>query len=146
MADLITTAEFEAREGRSFETGSAELAQLEATITDASALVVEVIIGDSSITDSWTAGNVPGSVVPIVTRMVRRALDNPHGFDSERTFEYQYGGASGDGIVATRSEARALRRAAGRSQLVGVNLEGYWPAPDRSSSSGGDSWLDGAIG
>lgn len=144
MADLITVAEFSARTARTFADGSAELAQLEATITDASALVVDVV-NSAAITDEWSAGSVPGGVLPILKRMIERGLDNPHGFDSERTFEYQYGGASGDGIVATRDEARALRRSAGRSQLVGVNLEGYMPTPDRGASTAGRDWLDGAL-
>lgn len=143
MADLITVEQFEARTRRSFADESAELAQLEALIVDASALVVDVI-RDATITDSWDAsdaGSVPAAVLPVITAMIRRGIDNPHGFTSERSFEYQYQGASDAGVFATDLEARALRRAAGRSSLGVVELEGHMPV-NRDQLT---SWLDGAV-
>lgn len=143
MADLITVEQFAARTNRSFESGSGELAQLQALIVDASALVVDVV-RDATITDDWNAddeGTVPAGVLPVITAMIRRGIDNPHGFTSERSFEYQYQGASDAGVFATDLEARALRRAAGLSSLRAVELEGYMPI----TRDAGTSWLEGTL-
>lgn len=142
MADLITVEQFEARTMRTFADASAELAQLEALIADASALIVDTIL-DATVTADWdaaTPGSVPAGVLPVITAMVRRGLDNPHGFTSERSFEYQYQGASDAGVFATDREAKALRRAAGRPGLTSRNLDADLPL----RRGAGDSWLEGA--
>lgn len=142
MADLITVEQFQARTRRSFESGSDELAQLEALIADASALIVDTIL-DSTITADWDAddaGTVPAGVLPVITAMVRRGIDNPHGFTSERSFEYQYQGASDAGVFATDREVKALRRAAGRPGLTSRYLDADLPLPQNSELD----WLAGS--
>lgn len=142
MADLITVEQFATRTRRTFADGSDELAQLEALITDASALIVDTILNDT-ITADWdaaTPSSVPAGVLPVITAMVRRGLDNPHGFTSERSFEYQYQGASDAGVFATDREAKALRRAAGRPGLTSRNLDADLPLRQNAVTD----WLEGA--
>lgn len=127
MADLITVAQFTDRTGRSLS--ATQSAQVEALITDASALVVD-IVNDGTTTDAWdaaTADTVPASIVPVVKDMVLRGLDNPHGFTSE-TAEggYSYSGPGGT-VFASRDEVRAIRRAVKRSGASSLDLTSYLP-------------------
>lgn len=143
MADLITAAQFTDRTGRTLSV--TQTTQVAALITDASALAID-IVGDSDITDTWdadTPGTVPASVVPVVVAMVRRGLDNPHGFTSEATGSYSYSGPGGT-VLAERHEVRAIRKAAGTSGVAALNLNSYLPEP-RSDSGLASSWLDGAL-
>lgn len=133
MADLITRADFEARTGRTLS--ASEVVQVDALIVDASALVRD-LADDELVT-------VPASIIPVVVNMVRRGLDNPHGFSSESAEGgYRYAGAATEGIFATRQEARTIRRAVGTGAVSELNLEvpfGPWPP------AYGLSWLDGAL-
>lgn len=139
MADLITIDQFEARTGRSLT--ASQVTQATALISDASALAVD-IVGDSDITDAWdvdTPGTVPASVVPVVVSMVRRGMDNPHGFTGESNPGYSYTGASGVGVFAERYEVRAIRKAAGTSGVAALNLDSHLPYRAQIA------WLDGAL-
>lgn len=126
MADLITVAQFADRTGRTLS--PTQTTQVEALITDASALVVD-IVNDSTITDAWdaaTVDTVPASVVPVVKDMVLRSLDNPHGFTSETSEGYSYSGPGGT-VFASREEVRAIRRAVKRPGVSALNLSSYLP-------------------
>lgn len=140
MADLITVDQFTDRTGRTLTV--TQTIQVEAFITDASALVAD-IINDGDVTDTWeaaTPGSVPASVVPVIVNMVRRALDNPHGYTSESVGSYNYNGGRTEGIFATRDEARTVRKAADKSSVGSMNLDShfatrrYWL-----------DWLEGAL-
>lgn len=142
MADLITVAQWTDRTGRTLSV--TEQTQVAALIEDASALIVD-IVGDATVTDTWdasTPGSVPAAVVPAVVAMVRRGLDNPHGFTGEQTDGYSYSGASPQGVFATRKEIRAVRRAAGRSPVGALNLDSHLPLSPRDRRG---SWLDGSL-
>lgn len=137
MADLITTAQFTARTGRTLT--AAETTQVEALIDDASALVAD-IVNDTAITGTWdatVAGSVPSSVIPVVVAMVRRGLENPNGYTSESVGTYSYSGGAGVGLWATREEARTIRKAVGTSAVGSLNLS--------SHLNYRVSWLDGAL-
>lgn len=136
MADLITVAQFTDRTGRTLT--ASQTIQVEAFITDASALVVD-IVNDSATTDTWTSATAPASVVPVVVNMVRRALDNPHGYTSEGVGSYNYNGGKPEGIFATRLEERTIRKAASLSGFGTINLESDLPLRHY------DVWLDGAL-
>lgn len=137
MADLITVAQFTDRTGRTLD--ATQTTQVDALITDASALVVDVVADDTT-TDTWTTVTVPAAVVPVVVNMVRRALDNPHGYTAEGVGSYNYNGGKAEGIFATRQETQALRKAANRSNVSSLNLDShfatrrYWL-----------DWLEGAL-
>lgn len=124
MADLIDVATFEARSGRTLST--IQTIQVAGFISDASALVAD-LVGDATVTDLWDTVTVPGSLVPIIVKMVRRELDNPLGFTGENTEGYSYAGAYGSGVFATRDEERAIRRAVHRSSAGSLNLSSYLP-------------------
>lgn len=143
MADLITVETFAVRTKRDVFADPGDYDHIAALIADASALAID-IVGNPTVTDEWSSDDVPAAVVPVIVAMVRRGVDNPHGFTSERSFEYQYQGASDAGVFATQRESVALRRAAGRSTLTVVDLDGYMAAPDARFEDGG-SWLEGSI-
>lgn len=138
MADLITTTQFETRTGRTLT--ATQATQVEALITDASALVVD-IVGDADITDPWTVVTVPASIVPVVVSMVRRAMDNPNGYSQESIGNYSYSIGSGTtaGLFANKDEVRAIRKAAGSSGIASLNLESDLPYRAHIA------WLDGAL-
>lgn len=136
MADLITIDQFEARTGRTLT--ASQFTQAQALITDASALVAD-LVNDATITGAWTDATVPASIVPVVVGMVRRGIDNPHGYSGESVGTYSYAGASQTGVFASRDEARAIRRAAGTSGIASLNLDSHLPARSHIS------WLDGAL-
>ena len=136
MADLITLAQFEARTGRSLTV--TQILQAEALITDASALVVD-IVNDATITDPWDDATVPASVVPVVVNMVRRGMDNPNGYGQESIGSYSYSSPNTSGLFANRDEARAVRKAAGTSGVAALNLDSYLATRPYVS------WLDDAL-
>jgi hypothetical protein len=142
VADLITLAQWTARTGRTLS--ATKETQVEALITDASALVVDVV-NDATTTDAWDAasvGTVPASIVPVVVSMVRRGFDNPNGHTGESVGAYSYSGASTSGLFATRDEVKAIRKAAGLAGVASLHLEsdGLYGYPYL-----GDHWLDGAL-
>lgn len=141
MADLITTAQFEARTGRTLT--ASQTTQVNALIDDASALVID-IVNNATTTATWdaaTPGTVPAGIIPVVVSMVRRGLDNPNGYRQESLGSYSYSIGPGDasGIFATRAEARAIRRAAGTAGMAAINLESDLPYRAHIA------WLDGAL-
>jgi hypothetical protein len=138
VADLITVEQWTDRTGRTLS--AAEQVQVEALITDASAIVVD-IVNDSDLTDTWTTATAPAAIVPVVVSMVRRGFDNPSGYTSESVGSYSYSGATTSGVFATRDELKAIRKAAGRSGIASLHLDsdGLYAYPY------GVSWLDGAL-
>ena len=140
MADLITTAQFTARTGRTLT--ATQTTQVEALISDASALVID-IVGDDDITDTWTAvtpATIPGAIVPVIVSMVRRGLDNPNGYTQESIGSYSYTRSeSSSGVFATRDEVRAIRKAISSSGIAALNLDSHLPV------RGHVVWLDGAL-
>ena len=141
MADLITTAQFEARTGRTLT--ASQTTQVEALISDASALVID-IVNDSDVTDLWTTitpATIPGAIVPVVVSMVRRGVDNPNGYvqSSIDDFSFSYGRSGSSGIFATRDEVRAIRKAVSSSGVNSLNLDSHLPV------RGHVVWLDGAL-
>jgi len=141
MADFITATQWTDRTGRTLSSAE-QVHQLDALIEDASALVVN-IVNDATVTDLWdahTPGTVPGAVVPVVVAMVRRGLDNPHGFSQENADGYSYSVGSTTGVFATRYEAREVRKAAAKSQMGALNLSSHLP---RSRRDDHQSYFDG---
>ena len=136
MADLITTAQYLARTGQVLADVNAD--QVSALITDASALVVDVV-NDTDVTDTWDSTTVPDSVVPVVVSMIRRAIDNPNGYRSESIDGYSFTGAETTGLFATRSEVRVIRRAVGAAGVAEISLTSHLHYPY------GADWLEGAL-
>lgn len=128
VRELITLAELETRLGAPV----ADPDQATAFIQDASALALQ-IINDPDTTDGWNPAEstVPRTVVPVIVAMVRRSLDNPHGFSSESQQGYSYRGASTAGVFATAAEAGQLRAAAGQGSPRAVDLTAGLPTPRR---------------
>lgn len=120
MADpLIDVAALEARLGY-----SVDVSQADARIEDASALVRDIVSDDVALDP------VPSAIVPVVVSMVHRALDNPHGHESETVGNYTFRGAKTAGVFATPDEVRAILRAVGKqSGLVSVSLSAF-PLPE----------------
>lgn len=132
---LITVQDLETRLGRALD--PTQTAQAEAFIEDASALVQD-IAGTDFINDSGVL-EVPGSVVPVVVAMVRRAMENPLGRTGENLGDYGWqmnaGGVTPATLYATRREIRIIRRAVQKPRYGAVTLEGqlpyvYFPATD----------------
>jgi hypothetical protein len=137
VADLITTTQYLARTGLVLADINTD--QVSALISDASALVVDVV-NDTDVTDTWDDTTVPASVVPVVVAMIRRAIDNPNGYRSESIDGYSFTGAATTGLFATRDETRVIRRAVGTSGVGALNLES-----DLHYPLGTDWWLQGAL-
>lgn len=129
---LIDVADLEDRLGYTVESSS----QAEALIDDASALVREIAGWDDTEPDV-----TPAAVVPVVVAMVRRAIDNPLGHESERVGNYQYSGAKTEGVFATHQEAKTVRRVAGRAGVGTVHLEGFM-LPETGRLHGEWWWTD----
>ena len=138
MADLITMAHYLARTGSDLADINTD--QVSALITDASALVIDVV-NDTDVTDTWDTSTVPASIVPVVVAMIRRAIDNPNGYRSESIDGYSFtGGTETTGLFATRGETRVIRRAVGASGVATLNL-----GSDLHYPLGTDWWLQGAL-
>lgn len=98
----------EARLGRALE--GVELARGQAALDDASALVREEARQD------WitTAGTLvaPDSIVTIVLKAAKRAMDNPEGYTSESDGDYTYRRSEDAGldVYLTEAEKEIVRR------------------------------------
>lgn len=118
MVSLLTTSQYQIRANATLDEG--ETAQVQALIDDASAEVLDV--GDST----WDADSVPGVVVSVVYQMVRRAIENPHGYQSERLGDYSYvraaDGVEKSAMTMTKDEYRKVRRAAAKSNVSTVGV------------------------
>jgi hypothetical protein len=117
MADLITVEQLEARLATEFS--GTDLAQAEAYISDASAIVIHVAGTDF-------ADGTPGVIVGVVAQMVRRALDNPGELTGEQIGAYGWqnqhaGSPSGGAIYVTRAERKLIREAADRPAVVTIS-------------------------
>jgi len=137
MVALLTAAQYQARTNSTLDAG--QTTQVEALIDDASAEVL--LVGDPDWDPDDVDNPVPGAVVSVVFRMVSRAFANPHGFRSETIGDYSYSRGSAmsdaDGIHMTADEYRTVRRAAGRSNVVGVGTRRDLPYER--------DWLRGAL-
>lgn len=120
MADLITLEMYTVRLGRTLN--SAQSDQVEAFITDASALVRRIANGELDAADSTT---VPAVIVPVVVGMVRRGIENPRNNTSEKLGDYQWAG--GGTIYATDEEAAIVQGAVGMNVIREVTLTNDLP-------------------
>ena len=94
-------------------------------LEDACALAADVI-GTDYVGDS----GVPGAIIATICTAVRRAYENPDGFQGETIGDYSWRAtpaAGGVGVYFTPDEARVMRRAAGRSKVGSIELEGMLP-------------------
>lgn len=122
MADLIELAAFEARTMRSY-TGTM-LAAVQAFLADASAKIRRFIdpeSPDSVYPDAPTG--VPADLVPVIVRVVHRALENPlgHASQTDGTFTWRKeisGGAAG--VYLSDEDKAEIRAALGRSGSMSV--------------------------
>ena len=100
-------------------------------LEDACALVADII--GSTYADG-SGVEVPGAITATVCTAVRRAFDNPTGLQGETIGDYTwrvgYTGTSGSassGVYFTDGEARIMRRAAGKSRVGTIELQGMLP-------------------
>lgn len=135
---LITVADLEERLQRTVNG-----VQAVALIEDASALI-EDAAGGYDFT-----GGVPAGIVPVVVRVVDRAISNPLGLDSEtlgsHSWTKQSAGAPG-GVYLTRDDVRAVRRAVGKLGVGTAVLEGDLPRSiGRTDVAAAESELTGTL-
>jgi hypothetical protein len=138
---LISIEQLEARLGRALAGNEED--QAEAFIDDASALVLQIAAGQGDEPE-WTSPNdPPATIIPVVTSMVRRALENPRGLSGEQLGDYQWQAGQGGqvSIYATSNERRIIRRAAGVLGVGTAQLEGDL-AIDTTVSDFEEQWLD----
>jgi hypothetical protein len=124
VAALIEVSAVEARMRRTFT--DADLTQVEAFIADASALVRD--IADGRLDDA-TPATVPAAIVPVIVKMIRRAIDNPAAIaeeGSDSTYRWRAVEGATD-IYATDREEEIIRGAVGLPGIGCVELEGYLP-------------------
>lgn len=121
--DLITQPELEARLGYA----PTNTDQVDALIADVSALV-RVVAGTDFHDDEGNQIPTPPALLPIMTSMIRRGLENPHGYVSESIGDYSYSTQQGQSfqIYATRNEKRLIRRVV--SDIEGANRLGVGSA------------------
>jgi len=120
MADLISLGMYTVRLGRTLNT--AQTAQAEAYISDASALVRRIA---GTELDTVNPDNVPPAIIPVVVGMVRRGIENPRANTSERIGDYQWAG--GGGLYATDEEAAIVQGAVGLNVIREVTLTNDMP-------------------
>ena len=136
LPSLATPEQFEARYGASVDDGI----RLQALLDDASALTREAAGADYiDVAEALTA--VPQIMIAVVCEAVRRAYDNPAGFEGETIGDYTWRGGrtSGSGVYLTNDERRRIRLAAGKSTAVSVALNSLYPATRSASSSTDES-------
>lgn len=126
LPPLIDIPMLEGRLGRTL--AGSELVQAAAFIDDASALI-RIAAGISFIDAITGVVVLPAALVPIVVRVVDRALENPHGLESETTGNHSWRAPSeGSGVHLTRKDRNDIRSALGlNSGVRSVTLEGYLP-------------------
>jgi len=128
MAALALCTDCETRWGRTLT--ATEITQVEALLTDASALVLDI----ADLTTNWTAATLPAAVLPVICEVVRRAFDNPAGLQGETIGDYTWRGAKAgaqaeetSGVYLTPAEKRTVRRSAGRLAVGAVTLSSDTP-------------------
>ena len=122
MLPLINVAQLEERLGRVLV--GAEVAQAKAFIADASALIR--VTAGATFLDDAEALAVPEAIIPVVVRVVDRALENPQGLEGETTGNHSWRAApEGSGVYLSKRDRADVRAATGRSVAGDVTLEGY---------------------
>jgi len=119
VADLITPEQVGARMRRTF--ADSWLTQVQAHCEDVSGLVRDIADGHL---DEATHETVPVAVRRVAYEMVRRAVENPHGFTTEGTdtvFRWQVAEGQ-DTLYATEEEAEIIRGAVGLGALSGIDM------------------------
>lgn len=123
---MISIADLETRLG--FTVPDSDQAQ--AFIDDAAALIQDVA------EDGIDENDPPAAILPVITTMVRRALDNPVGHNSitEGSYAFQHGQASG--IYLNRQEVKLVRRITGVSNAGSLALVAHTPFYNRKNNPG----------
>lgn len=122
MSQYVTSTQFFERVGR-VDPSATEITQVNALLTDASALVdlaaLPVVINPADVTEDGTLA----SLIPIIVNMARRSWDNPRGLTQEQIGDYMWQ-AMGD-VTSTKKEYRLIRRAVGRLGVGGIDQTNY---------------------
>ena len=129
--DLIDVATVQARSGETYS--GTKLEQVEAFITDASALVRLIAETDFHDPDTNAEVALPAAIVPVMVAMVRRAIDVPvaaaAGLNSENFPAYSWSGGGGlegsspaASLYATRRERGIIRQAAEVMPMASIAL------------------------
>lgn len=115
-ADLLTVAQYEARLGRTLAPG-AETDQVEAFLADASAKIRRFIDpADPDAVYPDAPAGVPADLLPVVFRIVHRAVQNPLGLASETdgTYTWRRDAAAGnEGVYLSPADKDEIRDATG---------------------------------
>lgn len=129
---FVTFDEFQVRYENTVPAADEE--RLGALLEDACALAADIT---GTTYEDGSGSEVPGAVVATVCTAVRRAYENPTGLQGETIGDYSwrsgYTGTTGSattGMYFTQSEARIMRRAAGKSGVGTLELQGMLPAVD----------------
>lgn len=100
-------------------------------LEDACALAADII--GSTYADG-SGIEVPGAITATVCAAVRRAFENPTGLQGETIGDYTWRvgytgttGSASSGLYFTTGEARVMRRAAGKSAVGTIQLQGMLP-------------------
>jgi len=98
-----------------------------ALLDDACSLAADITGTTYAVGDA-----VPGVITATVCTAVRRAYENPLGLGGETIGDYSWrvSGGSDSGLYFTPNEARSMRRAAGKSSVGTLELQGMLPAVD----------------
>lgn len=121
MTSLVTPGFVTTRLGETVT--STELTQIAAFIEDASGMVLDVGNPDWDPDDNDNLP--PAAVKSVVFQMVRRALKNPDGFQTESIGDYRYGrdeSVAVGGVMMTKDEYNTVRRAAAKSNVSTVGV------------------------
>jgi len=102
---------------------AADEARVGALLDDACALAADIT------GTTYAVGNeVPGTITATVCNAVRRALENPLGLGGETIGDYSWRvSAASSGVYFTTEEKRDMRRAAGKSSVGTLELQGMLP-------------------
>ncbi|MFW6091491.1 MAG: hypothetical protein ACODAF_06400 [Actinomycetota bacterium] len=132
MAALIDLDALETRIG---ELSPADRTRADAFLDDASAQIRRVIDRDDP-DDVYpdAPDGVPGDLVPIIVRVVHRALENPLGLTAatQGNHTWQAGRTRSSGVYLTKEDREEIRIAAGAAQLRVVTLTSPWDTSQTS--------------
>lgn len=126
---FVTFSEFQVRYENTIPAADEE--RVGALLDDACALAAD-ITGDTYAAVDGVVPDVPGAVTATVCTAVRRGYENPLGLGGETIGDYSWRVSAGSdsGMYFTPSEARIMRRAAGKSGVGTLELQGMLPAVD----------------
>jgi len=120
---FVTLHEFQVRYENTVPPADEE--RVDAFLADACALAENIAgtaYGDGS------GSEVPGAIMSTVCTAVRRAYDNPMGLGSETIGDYSWRVSSASaGVYFTPAESRVIRRAAGKTSVGTIELQGMLP-------------------